>query len=72
MHAPDVVKVGEDEGLLGLESASNDILGILEGEGVALLELELGLEEELLVVCQWSEGQLALPAKNERRGLPVS
>jgi len=43
-------EVGKDEGFLGDEAASNDILSVLSRELDALLELEVRLEQELLVV----------------------
>lgn len=47
---PDMHEVGKDEGLLGVEAAGNDILGVLSRELDALLELEVSLEQELLVI----------------------
>jgi hypothetical protein len=41
---PDVVEVGEDEGLLGVESARDDVLGVLVGEPVAFLQRQALLE----------------------------
>ena len=55
-NLPDVVEVGEDERLFPLETARDDVLGVLVRERVALLELQVGLEEELLVVCRWPSG----------------
>jgi hypothetical protein len=43
-------QVGKDKGLLGLESAGNDILGVLARELDALLQLQVGLEQELFVI----------------------
>lgn len=50
-HAPNKVEVGEDERLLELEPTRDDVLGVLVSKRVALLELEVLLEQELLVVC---------------------
>mmetsp|Transcript_68938 Transcript_68938/g.166683 ORF Transcript_68938/g.166683 Transcript_68938/m.166683 type:complete len:219 (-) Transcript_68938:313-969(-) len=49
VHVPDVVEVGEDERLRDVEAARDDVLCVLEGEAVALLQLEV-LPQELLVV----------------------
>lgn len=49
---PDVVKIREDEGLLELESASNDVSGVLESERVDLFQLEIRLEQELLIIYE--------------------
>jgi hypothetical protein len=54
LHSPDKVEIGEDERLFRLEAAGDNILCVLEREGVALLELERRLEEEFLVVCEIS------------------
>lgn len=37
-------QVGKDKGLLGLESAGNDILGVLARKLDAILQLQVGLE----------------------------
>lgn len=47
---PDMHEIGENEGFLGVESTSNDILGVLSRELDALFQLEVGLEQELLVI----------------------
>jgi len=44
VQMPDVVEVGEDEGLLGVESARDDVLGVLVGEPVAFLQRQALLE----------------------------
>lgn len=46
---PHVVKVGEDEGLVDVEAAGDDVLGVLHGVAVGLLQGQL-LPEVLLVV----------------------
>ena len=55
--APNKVEVGEDERLVELEAARNDVLGVLVRKAVALLELEVRLEQELLVVCEREDGR---------------
>lgn len=51
-NAPDVIQIREDEGLLQVETTSNDILGILVSELVNFVQLKLGLHQEFLVVCK--------------------
>ena len=46
------LKVAEDEGLLGVETDSDDILCILFGEANNVVNAEIRLEEEFLVVGQ--------------------
>jgi hypothetical protein len=51
--SPNVIQIREDKGLVKLDAASDDVLGVVEGESVGLLEgegLSFLLEEELLVV----------------------
>lgn len=45
-----VVQVREDESLFELETASDDVPSILEGELLDIFQFEVWLEEELLVV----------------------
>lgn len=48
--APHVVEVGEDERLVRLKAAGDDVARVLKAVAVHLLELEVLLEVELLVV----------------------
>jgi hypothetical protein len=50
-HLPDVVQIREDEGLLEVETTSDDVLSVLISELVDFVQLELGLHQELFVVC---------------------
>ena len=45
-----MLEVGKDKGLLGVEAAGNDVLGVLAREANAIFQLEVGLEQELFVV----------------------
>lgn len=49
-NLPDVHQVGKDEGLLRVESTSNDIPGVLSRELDALFQFEVGLEQKLFVI----------------------
>ena len=44
-------EVGKNKGLFRVESASNNILSVLSRESDAVLQLQVGLEQELFVVC---------------------
>lgn len=48
-YQPHVVEVGEDEGLVDVETAGDDVLGVLHGELVALLQRQV-LPQVLLIV----------------------
>jgi len=49
-RSADIIKIAENEGLLEVESDSDDISCVLHRKGARLLDLELVLEQELLVV----------------------
>jgi len=49
LNAPDVVDIRKDESLGDIESARDDVLGILFTEPIRLLERHV-FEEELLIV----------------------
>jgi hypothetical protein len=56
MHASlahlNVIQVCKDKGLGHVKPASDDIFSIFEGQSVALVQLQIGLEQELLVISQ--------------------
>lgn len=52
VHVAHVLSVVEDEGLVEVETAGDDVLGVLDPESLVLLNRELLLVEELLVVSQ--------------------
>jgi len=52
VHVPDVIEVGEDKGGVDIEAARDDVFGVFVPEPVAVLKLQLRLEEEFLVVRQ--------------------
>lgn len=73
--SPDKVKVGEDEGLIRVEPERDDVLCVPECKLVALLELEVRLEQELLVVCtrlSRSSAPAAGGGNRARGSLPVN
>lgn len=45
-----VCVIAEDEGFLNVETNGNDVFGVGPGELFCLFDLELGLEQELLVI----------------------
>lgn len=53
----DIVEIREDERLLRVEPKRNDIPRVLLRKSLALLELEVELEQELLVVCERTVSQ---------------
>lgn len=50
LSSPDKVEIREDESLLGLEAAGDNVLGVRVRKSVTLLEFERWLEQELFVV----------------------
>ena len=48
--SPDVIEIGEDKGLLQVEATGDNVFGVFVSELVNLVQLELGLHQELLVV----------------------
>lgn len=66
-RVPDVFEIGEDEGLPGIEADGDDVLDVLVGEAVGLLQGEI-LPQELLIVGHLDhqrdvEGVLQVPAR---------
>lgn len=62
-NAPDEIEIREDERLLQLKATGNNVRRVLVRKLVALLKLEVRLEEELLVICAVRR-QLAILARN--------
>jgi hypothetical protein len=66
-RVPDVFEIGEDEGLPGIEADGDDVLDVLVGEAMGLLQGEI-LPQELLIVGHLDhqrdvEGVLQVPAR---------